>query len=631
MIAKEKILSQLDIPEETREILTNAPGLTFATTAEELAELSCPSQGGWLEVTYDIPGKGSVVEAKVCKAKNGVAINYLEPYMRRRDPDCTFVGDNYPTDKPRFKDRFKSDFSDVRKETLAWLKGQKLAAFAFIAGKPGAGYEALAIVPENAAFFALCLALLQGIRFLPVNETFKPKCILYTAPTFRHTHFNGRQVVVHNRTETLHEVWSYNLYPGPSAKKGIYGALINLGEKEGWVTAHASAVQVVTPYDNRIAIMHEGASGGGKSEMLEHVHRENDGTLLFGTNVITAEKRFVTLPKTCELKPVADDMALCHPSIQKKDGKLHILDAESAWFIRVNHITNYGTDPDIEARSIHPTKPLVFLNIDAQPGSTALLWEHIEDAPGKVCPNPRFILPREIVPDVLNRDVGIDVRSFGVRTPPCTKENPSYGILGLFHVLPPALAWIWRLVSPRGYDNPSIVDSDAMSAEGVGSYWPFATGKKVDQANLLLQQMIENTKVRYTLCPNQHIGAWKVNFMPQWIMREYLARRGGVWFTRDQIAPARCSLLGYALNHLVVEGQKVGTRFLKPETQVEIGNDAYDKGARMLEDFFKSELRSFLEPSLHPVGRKIIECCLNNGSVEEYASLIEAESLIVEQ
>jgi hypothetical protein len=73
--------------------------------------------------------------------------------------------------------------------------------------------------------------------------------------------------------------------------------------------------------------------------------------------------------------------------------------------------------------------------------------------------------------------VEVDVRSFGVRTPACTKENPSYGILGLFHILPPALAWLWRLVAPRGFNNPSIIDSIEMTSEGVGSYWPFATGK----------------------------------------------------------------------------------------------------------------------------------------------------------
>jgi hypothetical protein len=53
---------------------------------------------------------------------------------------------------------------------------------------------------------------------------------------------------------------------GPSAKKGLYGVLLTQGEKEGWVTAHCSAVQSISPYDNIKTFMHEGASGGGKSE-----------------------------------------------------------------------------------------------------------------------------------------------------------------------------------------------------------------------------------------------------------------------------------------------------------------------------------------------------------------------------
>ena len=87
--------------------------------------------------------------------------------------------------------------------------------------------------------------------------------------------------------------------------------------------------------------------------------------------------------------------------------------------------------------------------------------------------------------------MAVDVRSFGVRTPPCTREKPTYGIIGLFHLLPPALAWLWRLVSPRGHDNPSIVDAEGMESEGVGSYWPFATGRRVTQANLLLEQFTQ--------------------------------------------------------------------------------------------------------------------------------------------
>ena len=227
--------------------------------------------------------------------------------------------------------------------------------------------------------------------------------------------------------------------------------------------------------------------------------------------MINGERRHLVLPRACELRPVTDDMALCPPSLRNQEsGKLTLIDAEDAWFVRVNHIDDYGVDPHLERLTINPPEPLLFLNIDAVPDSRALIWEHIEDEPGIPCPNPRVVIPRQIVPGIVNEPVDVDIRSFGVRTPPCTREKPTYGILGLFHVLPPALAWLWRLVAPRGHGNPSIVDTEGMTSEGVGSYWPFATGRRVDQANLLLQQIIDTPNTLFVLCPNQHIGAWKV-------------------------------------------------------------------------------------------------------------------------
>ncbi|WP_236822310.1 DUF4914 family protein [Anaerolinea thermolimosa] len=614
-------------PSSAAEVLAGSPRVIAVGSTEELLALSCGENGNSLyEVAYDVPGKGRVVEAVVARVRNGISVNYTEPYMRRRDPDCLVVGDALPTDKERFRDRFGIDFSVVRQEAFEWLKSQELVIFGFQAGRPGVGLDTLVIAPANAGFFALGLAYLQGI--LPLDQIqagFNPKAVIYTAPVFRHTHFNGKQVVVHNRLPDCYEMFSFNLYPGPSAKKGVYGMLIDLGEKENWVTAHCSTVQVVTPYDNVVTIMHEGASGGGKSEMLEQAHREPDGRLRLGENIITGEVRHLVIPRTCDLYPVTDDMALCHPSIQNGNGKLSVIDAEDAWFVRVNHITSYGTDPYLEKLTAQPSEPLLFLNIDAVPNGRALIWEHTMDAPGKPCPNPRVVVPRRVIPNIINDPVTVDVRSFGVRTPPCTKEQPSYGILGLFHVLPPALAWLWRLVAPRGFDNPSIIDTNGLSSEGVGSYWPFSPGRRVTQANLLLDQFVRFKRTRHILIPNQYIGAWKVGFMPQWIAREYLARRGSARFKSDQLRPARCSLLGYTLHQLHVEGSLIARWFLQVNTQPEVGDEAYDQGAEILYGFFRSQLQTFLEEDLHPLGRQIIECCLEGGSLEDYEKLIPVE------
>jgi len=315
-------------------------------------------------------------------------------------------------------------------------------------------------------------------------------------------------------------------------------------------------------------------------------------------------------------------MALCHPSIQKDNGKLRVLDAENAWFIRVDSINKYGDDPFLEQITLKPPRPLLFLNIESTPGATALVWDHTEDAPGKKCPNPRVILPRDIVPGVIGKPVTVDVRSFGVRTPPCSAEAPSYGIFGLFHLLPPALAWLWRLVSPRGHANPSIVSSGGMESEGVGSYWPFATGLMVKHANLLLEQIVDTHRMRYVLTPNQYVGVWKVGFKPQLLMREYLARRGNAMLRPEQYQPARGALLGYELNFLTIEGAKIPSRFLQVYKQPEVGTEGYDEGYRILSDFFKREISKYNVDGISPLGKKIIEACLNDASVEEYENLI---------
>lgn len=621
-------LKKMVLPQELEDILKKGNAkVIIPNSKQELFELALGGkENNTWDVNYDINGK-TVREAFVVRCKNGIVANYDDLSMRRRDPNSMVIADDLPTDKPTHEERFGKPFDETRKETFEWLKAQEsLVVLPFYAGngEMNLGCPALAVIPGNAAFFAAALAELQG--FTPADEVpnfYKPRAVIYVAPPFRLTHYDGKQVVVHNRLYNMHEVFSYNLYPGPSAKKGVYSILLDLGEQEKWVTLHASTVKIVTPYELTLTIMHEGASGGGKSEMTEQFHRQADGRLLLGTNIVTGEETLVNITDTSELHPVTDDMALAHPSLQNDSHKLVVADAEDGWFLRVDHITEYGTDPEIEKACLSPKEPLVFLNMSAVPDSTCLIWEPIEDAPGKPCPNPRLIMPRKLKTNIVEGAVEVDIRSFGVRTPPTTKENPSYGIIGMFHVLPPALAWIWRLVAPRGFANPSIIDNTSgMKSEGVGSYWPFATGKKVDQANLLLEQILNTPSTRYILIPNQYIGAYKVGFAGQWATREYLSRRGGCKFRPEVLTESRCPILGYALNSIKIDGNVIPKGFLQVNYQPEVGNEGYDIGAKILTDFFKEQLAQFNQPGLNPLGKKIIEACLNDAGVEEYYNLI---------
>ena len=110
--------------------------------------------------------------------------------------------------------------------------------------------------------------------------------------------------------------------------------------------------------------------------------------------------------------------------------------------------------------------------------------------------------------------------------------------------------------------------------------------------------------------------------MPQWIAREYIARRGSAKFKPEHLVEARCSLLGFGLESLKIDGQYIRKAFLQPETQKEVGLEGYDAGAKILNDFFAQELKKYNTEQLNPLGRKIIDLFNNNATVEQYMELI---------
>ncbi|MCQ2567093.1 MAG: DUF4914 family protein [Mogibacterium sp.] len=622
-----EILNRLVVPDDLKSALEKCKTIILPESKTDLVELCYGSATlSHFEVSYEVPGKGRIVEAEVARCKNGPSVNFEEEYMRRRDPHCMYIGDELPTDKPTFKEAWGYDFSKLREETMAWLSEQSLVVMPFSIGGKIHGYDSLVVAPANAAFFAYALANIQDfVSFNDIEGIYEPRSIIYVAPPFRHTHFGGKQAVVHCRSERMHEVFSYNLYPGPSAKKGVFSILLDIGEQEGWITNHASAALLVTPYENEIVFMHEGASGGGKSEMLEEIHREPDGRVLLGKHSITQEQFHMNIGETCEIFPIADDMVMAHTDMQATPNKLTITDAENGWFLRVDGDKYYGNIPAYERASIHPSEPVEFFNIDGTPGSTCLIWEHKLESNGKPCSNPRVILPRNMIENIVPGDeaIVVDVRSFGVRMPPTTLDNPNYGVMGMVQIIPPSLAWLWRLVAPRGYKNPSIADKTAnnvMTSEGIGSYWPFATGKKITQANMLLKQITDASETLYILIPNQYIGAYKVGFAPEWLTREYLARRGGT-VKASHLVKSRCPLFGYGLDEMKIDGQFIRQTFLRPELQSRLGEEGYDAGARIITDFFKEELKQYLVPELDPLGRQIIELCLEDAPIEKYVEL----------
>jgi hypothetical protein len=81
----------------------------------------------------------------------------------------------------------------------------------------------------------------------------------------------------------------------------------------------------------------------------------------------------------------------------------------------------------------------------------------------------------------------------------------------------------------------------------------------------------------------------------------------------------------------MIEGRPIGSWFFDVENQPEVGTEAYDEGAKILHAFFRQELAHFQVEGLLPLGQEIIQCCLNQGTVDDYQALIPHPTLIEEE
>ena len=110
------------IPDDLMKALSASPGVISPEDKKELYELCFGTSGGAVHIVgYTVPGNGYIQEAEVVRCKNGSSVNFTEEYMRRRDPNCMYIGDDFPTDKPKFKDVWNMEFPELRAATMKWL------------------------------------------------------------------------------------------------------------------------------------------------------------------------------------------------------------------------------------------------------------------------------------------------------------------------------------------------------------------------------------------------------------------------------------------------------------------------------------------------------------------------------
>jgi len=70
--------------------------------------------------------------------------------------------------------------------------------------------------------------------------------------------------------------------------------------------------------------------------------------------------------------------------------------------------------------------------------------------------------------------------------------------------------------------------------------------------------------------------------------------------------------------------------FLQVDTQPEVGEEGYDAGASILRQFFATHVRQFIGPTLAAKAKEIIECCLDDGTVDDYVRLLPGMDEMVE-
>ena len=110
--------------------------------------------------------------------------------------------------------------------------------------------------------------------------------------------------------------------------------------------------------------------------------------------------------------------------------------------------------------------------------------------------------------------------------------------------------------------------------------------------------------------------------MGEWVSREYLARHIGDGEARSTLVPARCALFGYALDEMKLDGQYRPSDLPAPRDAVE----ARHRGLRRRREDPHRLLQGAghavsSRDDLDPLGRQIIECCLHDGTLDDYLAL----------
>ena len=117
---------------------------------------------------------------------------------------------------------------------------------------------------------------------------------------------------------------------------------------------------------------------------------------------------------------------------------------------------------------------------------------------------------------------------------------------------------------------------------------------------------------------------YRIGFAGEWIAREYLARRGGV--VREETAGTWRKMSAVWLFAGRNENRWADDPSEVPATGTavasKLGEEGYDKGAKIITDFFKEELEQYTTcRSWTRWEERSIELCMNDAPLEAYLEL----------
>jgi hypothetical protein len=162
---------------------------------------------------------------------------------------------------------------------------------------------------------------------------------------------------VHNRTRAARAV-RYNLYPG-LRQEGHLRRAAEPGRAARSGPPHCSTVRV-TPLRQRGRLHARGRLGRRQErDAREHPPPGRRHACCWARTPSTASSAS-SPSRNAAIRPVTDDMALCPPRSDEpgEAGKLTLMDAEDAWFVRVNHIDrSTAIDPHLERICAPSPKP----------------------------------------------------------------------------------------------------------------------------------------------------------------------------------------------------------------------------------------------------------------------------------